>query len=345
MAKLQTGQLRDRSNPLPVKRLKTMSFFRYFIILCFLSVFTFLNDSCKSGSRVTVTTANVSEITQTTAVSGGIITSGRWGPITSRGVCWADKIDPTIADNYTSEGIETGSFISYLTGLQPGTDYYLRAYVTSATDTVYGRNIAFLTLAYGTVNDIEENVYNVVTVGKQIWMSENLKTTSYNTGEAIPLVEDEAKWAGLTTPAFCWYKNDEDAFNPTYGALYNWYSVNTGKLCPSGWHVPGDEEWTELTTFLGGEEIAGGKLKEASQTYWVEPNFGATNESGFSAFPGGFRYKDGKFFDLGFSAYWWSSKEYSAERAWFRFLYYNDGVTYRFNNVKKNGFSVRCIKD
>lgn len=301
--------------------------------------------SCKNKSQgIIITTTNVSAITQTTAVSGGNIRVN-WGPVKARGVCWATTTDPKVEDDHTSDGTETGSFVSILTGLQPGTDYYVRAYATSETDTIYGSNISFTTKDFETVTDIEGNVYKNILIGNQTWMAENLRTTRFNDGTAIPLVKDEAAWAGLSTAAYCWYKNEEDAFKPVYGALYNWYSVNTGKLCPSGWHVPGDDEWSSLTTLLGGENIAGGKLKEPGLTYWVEPNAGATNESGFSAFPGGFRYSDGKFFDFGFSSYWWSSKDYSGSRAWFRFLYYSDGNIYRFNNDKKNGFSVRCLKD
>jgi uncharacterized protein (TIGR02145 family) len=302
--------------------------------------------SCKNRpSQVILTTSNVLGITQTSAVTGGNITYENWSRMTARGVCWSTTTDPTLEDYKTNDGTGSGNFISTLTGLQPETDYYVRAYATSETDTVYGRNILFSTKGYETMTDIEGNVYKNVTVGTQTWMAENLKTTRYNDGSSIPLVKDETKWAGISTPAYCWYKNDEDAFKPVYGALYNWYSISTGKLCPVGWHVPGDEEWNVLTIYLGGEDIAGGKLKETGSTYWVEPNTGATNESGFTAYPGGFRYIDGKFFDFGFSCYWWSSTEYSESRSWFRFIYYNDAIAHRFNNNKKNGFSVRCIKD
>jgi uncharacterized protein (TIGR02145 family) len=158
-------------------------------------------------------------------------------------------------------------------------------------------------------------------------------------------VAEEAAWAGLSKPGYSWYKNDESAFKSPYGALYNWYSVSRGKLCPAGWHVPDDAEWTILTTFLGGESIAGGKLKETGTTYWVDPNGEATNEFSYKALPGGFRYYDGKFFDFGFSCYWWSSVNSSESKAWFRFIYYEDGSFYRFDNNKKMGLSIRCIKD
>ena len=238
MGRIPAGQPRDRSNPLPFKTMNMSSFYNIRTILFLLPLLILLNDSCNNKSGIIITTSDVSEITQTTAVSGGFIKAAKWGPVTARGVCWATTTDPTLADDKTSDGDQTGSFVSKLTGLQPGTDYYLRAYVTSSTDTVYGRNISFLTQAYSTVTDVEGNVYNVVTIGNQAWMAENLRTTMYSDSTSIPLVKDEIKWAILSTPAYCWYKNDEEAFKPTYGALYNWYSVNTGKLCPDGWHVP-----------------------------------------------------------------------------------------------------------
>ncbi|MBI5010148.1 MAG: fibrobacter succinogenes major paralogous domain-containing protein, partial [Bacteroidia bacterium] len=137
------------------------------------------------------------------------------------------------------------------------------------------------------VSDIDGNVYQTVTIGTQVWMKENLKTTKLNDGIALPNVIDNAAWAALTTTGYCWYNNDATTYKSTYGALYNWYAVNTGKLCPIGWHVPSDDEWTLLTTFRGGYSVAGGKLKETGTLHWTSPNTGATNETGFTALPGG----------------------------------------------------------
>jgi uncharacterized protein (TIGR02145 family) len=176
-------------------------------------------------------------------------------------------------------------------------------------------------------------------------MAENLRASRYNDSTPIPNVKDGGKWAALTTPALCWYKNSEAAFKPIYGAMYNWYTVNTRKLCPSGWHVPSSEEWTALSAVLGGEEVAGGKLKEKGEAYWSIPNEGATNEYRFTALPGGLRYSDGEFRDFGFGGYWWTSSELSEDRAYFLFLFYQDAKLFRFDNSKKNGFYVRCIKD
>jgi uncharacterized protein (TIGR02145 family) len=198
------------------------------------------------------------------------------------------------------------------------------------------------------IKDIDDNVYNTVTIGTQVWMAENLKTTKYKDGTAILLVTDGAAWAALITPGCCWYNNDAATYKATYGALYNWYTVNTGKLCPTGWHVPTDIEWTTLTTFLGGELVAGSKLKETDVTHWLSPNTGATNESGFTALPGGYRFGsfgNGMFFSIGVSGYWWSSTEYNTYNAWYRSVDYDGSDVYRNGSSKNNGFSVRCLRD
>jgi len=197
-----------------------------------------------------------------------------------------------------------------------------------------------------TVKDIEGNVYKTVTIGTKVWMAENLKTTKYNDGTAIPLVTDDKAWEALTTPAYCWYNNDATANKKTYGALYNWYTVNTKKLCPTSWHVPSDAEWTTLTTNLGGISVAGGKLKETSTTHWQSPNTGATNETGFTALPGGFRSLDGACLSIGLDGLWWSAAEDNAAEAWYRHLYYEGSVSRRDNEGnKRDGFSVRCLRD
>jgi uncharacterized protein (TIGR02145 family) len=149
----------------------------------------------------------------------------------------------------------------------------------------------------------------------------------------------------LSSPGYCWYNNDQTTYGETYGSLYNWYVVETGKLCPIGWHVPTDAEWTTLYDFLGGFNIAGGKLKETGTMHWNSPNIGATNESGFTALPGGNRSTIG-FNNVGSMGFWWTATEYSPSYAWVRFMDYNmieghwDSEAY-----KQRGFSVRCIKD
>jgi uncharacterized protein (TIGR02145 family) len=149
----------------------------------------------------------------------------------------------------------------------------------------------------------------------------------------------------MKTPGYCWYNNDEVANKAIYGALYNWFAVNTGKLCPTGWHVPTNEEWTTLINYLGGLETSGGKLKEFGVTHWNSPNIGATNESGFSSLPGGYRNLSGIFYFLGNYGYWWSSTEVESNYAWYRSLNYNTNKAYSNNLSKMGGFSVRCIRN
>jgi uncharacterized protein (TIGR02145 family) len=198
--------------------------------------------------------------------------------------------------------------------------------------------------------DGDNNNYSVVQIGTQIWMAENLRTTKYNDGAVIPLITDINAWAVLTTPGYCWYNNDEATFKNTYGGLYNWYvtdiSSNGGKeVCPTGWHLPSDAEWTTLSTFLGGESIAGGKMKETGTTHWASPNSDATNESGFTSIPGGSRYFDGTFDLLGQYSQWWSSSEFSIDNSWFRYLAVDNGSVTRISDSKQYGLSLRCFRE
>jgi uncharacterized protein (TIGR02145 family) len=196
----------------------------------------------------------------------------------------------------------------------------------------------------GTMSDIDGNVYHYVTIGTQTWMAENLKTTRLNDGTTIPLVTVDTLWAALTTPGFCWY-NDSDSYKATYGALYNWYAVNTGKLAPKGWHVPTDSEWTVLTTFLGGTKVAGGKLKDTGTAYWDSPNTGATDEYGFKALPGGCRIFLGSFWYAGTFCYLWSATAYDSTSAWDRVPVNNDTYVGVYFNLYQYGIGVRCVRD
>lgn len=193
------------------------------------------------------------------------------------------------------------------------------------------------------VTDIEGNVYQVVKIGEQYWMAENLKVTKLNDGTAIPLATDNSVWGSATTPVYCWYDNNI-ANKDVYGALYNFHCVSTGKLCPTGWHVPTESEWNILQAELGGELVAGGKMKETGTTYWNSPNTGATNESGFNARGSGVRFLAGVFGDLKNVALWWTSTE-GGPGAWFRSVHNQNTNLNSQGYNKKNGLSVRCIKD
>jgi uncharacterized protein (TIGR02145 family) len=203
------------------------------------------------------------------------------------------------------------------------------------------------------VKDIDNNKYDIITIGTQTWMAENLKTTRYNDGTLIPLITDNTPWGNASTnksPGYCWY-NNESSNLISYGALYNWYAINTTtngnkNVCPTGWHVPTDGEWTTLTTYLGGETVAGGKMKEAGLAHWNTPNEGATNESGFAGLPGGLRYYNGIFYDVGSYGYWWSSTEDDSTIARYRYLRDGSGIVVRKDGFNKgSGFSVRCLRD
>jgi uncharacterized protein (TIGR02145 family) len=202
------------------------------------------------------------------------------------------------------------------------------------------------------VTDIDGNTYPTVSIGNQCWMSENLKTSRYRNGGLIPNVTDNTAWSNSTIGAWSYYNNAE-ANNAIYGKLYNWYTTLGDTLCPTGWGVPTDAEWTILTTYLGGGSVAGGKMKVTGTTYWESPNTGATNESGFSALPGRFRTGDGRFASIEISAFFWSATEDPSgyndldERylAFHRGLLNSAGNVYRYSEPKSNGESVRCLRD
>ena len=198
----------------------------------------------------------------------------------------------------------------------------------------------------GTVTDIDGNIYHTVTIGTQVWMVENLKVTHYRNGDPIAHIIDDTLWVHLTSGAFCNY-NDDGVNGSTFGRLYNWYAIAEAHIIsPVGWHVPSDAEWTTLTTYLGGESIAGGKLKEKDTIHWNTPNTGATNETGFTALPGGYRgFIDGTFYNIGSSGIWWSSTEGNASKAWDLFLNCSSSDVIRGTTWKGFGFSVRCVRD
>jgi uncharacterized protein (TIGR02145 family) len=296
-----------------------------------------------------LTTTGVTSITQTTAVSGGTITNDNGGIVTERGVCWSTNQNPTIFDNKSEDDAGIGIFLSSITGLTLGTTYYIRAYATNIIGTTYGTQISFTTLLAGQFSDIDGNVYNTVIIGSQTWMKENLKTTKYANGDVIGTTTPATLDIGMESrPKYQWASGSNESNVATYGRIYTGYAtVDYRKVCPINWHVPTDVEWTELTTNLGGESIAGGKLKETGTTHWQSPNTGATNETGFTALPGGYRFNGGIFDGIGLNGTWWSSTTINSSSAEIRQMAYNQTyarkVIYGWN--MNTGFSVRCVKD
>jgi uncharacterized protein (TIGR02145 family) len=216
-----------------------------------------------------------------------------------------------------------------------------------------------------TVTDVDGNSYNTVTISGQVWMVQNLRTTKYRDGSAVPNVTSHTSWGTLTTGAWAAYDNDAGNVS-TYGRHYNWHAVNDPRgLCPQGWHVPTDADWKTLETALGmpaaqlnqndamrgGAQNVGGKLKSTTN-HWAQPNTGANNESGFTALPGGVRYSDyepgvdpSSFFEIGESGAWWSATANDANSAWARQLLHQDAGIYRGHEVKQEGYCVRCVRD
>ena len=287
-----------------------------------------------------VATTTIPTGTASLLESGGNITSDGGLEITARGVCWGTTSDPTIEKDYSiSDGNEIGTYKSQIKGLLGNTTYYIRAYATNIEGTGYGNTLCFVT-------DADGNVYHPVTIGTQVWLVENLKTTHYRNGDPISNVTDDTEWSNLTTGAYCSY-NNQDSLAAIYGQLYNWYAVtDSRKLTPSGWHVPTDAEWTTLENYLGGINIAGGKLKESGTTHWGSPNTGATNESGFCALPGGQRVTPWYTTGIGGAAFFWTSTETSTESAYWRYLASDKAsIDNKGNYYKVAGFSVRCLKD
>jgi len=323
-------------------------------------------SSCeKSLNLPVVSTTSVSAITQTSAITGGNVTSDGGATVTERGVLYSTSSDPINTGTKVTVGSGTGTFSTKLTGLTNGTTCYFVAYATNSAGTAYGDELSFttdkpdITGQTGTLRDYDGNAYNWIGIGKQAWMAENLKVTHYADGTAIPLVEGKTAWdaLGITDKAYCWY-NHSTSNGEIYGGMYTWATAMNGAasstsnpsgvqgVCPAGWHVPSSMEWTYMTDYLGGKGVAGGKLKETGTIHWADPNTGATNETGFTALPGGYRNSNGHLFNLiGSYGYWWSTSAYDADNIYRRYMGYDYANVYSYFNSKNYGFSVRCVRD
>ncbi|PLX00877.1 MAG: hypothetical protein C0591_00430 [Marinilabiliales bacterium] len=306
------------------------------------------------GQAPTLTTASVINITSSSATSGGNITSDNGSSVTARGVCWSINPTPTINDSKTIDGTGIGSFQSSITGLSPDQTYYIRAYATNASGTGYGSALQFLTLGGGgaTVTDADGNTYNTVTIGTQVWLKENLKTTKYNDGSPIPHEPNGWDWMGLTTPAYTWYEDDYEQFGTVYGALYNWYvcdpaSNGNKNVCPAGWHVPSKDEFNILLEYLGGSAIAGGKMKEAGTEHWQDVNVGATNESGFTGLGAGGIAANYSRNIKRYGTFWTTTPAEIPENYAYKISLFHGSefISANSSTPRWHGVSVRCIKD
>lgn len=226
------------------------------------------------------------------------------------------------------------------TGLTSNTDYTYRVYAFNSYGNSSYSNEQLITTGVPGTN------ISSVTICNQTWSSQNLNVSHYRNGDVIPQVTDDNEWSALTTGAWCWYNNDSAGYGARYGKLYNFYAVKDSRgLAPEGWHVASDSEWSVLDNCIGGSLISGGALKEAGLTHWRSPNAGATNSSGFSALPGGYRFNDGTFYFNTTHGYFWTATDFNLSNAWFRNVYYFHTELIRNYLTKVNGYSVRIVKD
>jgi len=358
---------------------------KHFVIsnICLLLILLSIFISCNLDDSITEATVDIfyiKSITDTTIILEGLDNAQyEVGPIKG-GVCWSTSENPTIANSRTTDiitsikdGVSSNYFEISLTRLASSTRYYLRAYATNKYGTSYGRQVIISTLTNtGSVLDIDGNEYKTVTIGDQTWMVENLKTTRYNDGTSIPNITDGNTWSKIKSPGYCWYNNDST--NKTiYGALYNWYTIETEMLAPTGWRVPSNEDWKTLETYLiahgfnydstttdnkiakslaattgwysaremGEDELWFMAPKEGDIGYDITTN----NSSGFSARPAGVRWDNGDFAYKGFESFWWCSWNVTEGWAYFRKLDYYRNDLYGMEYPTNNGFSVRCVRN
>ncbi len=331
----------------------------FYLLLIVTTVTLFALSNCKKKTEeqvtpadttktlATITTNSISAISQSSASCGGNISSDGNAAVTARGVCWSISQSPTILDSKSSNGTGIGAFTSSITGLTANTTYYVRAYATNSVGTAYGNQQTFTTTntAAGTVTDFDGNVYNTITIGTQVWMKENLKVLHYRNGNPITNVTDNTAWFNLSTEAYCLYDNLA-ANGQDYGVLYNFFAVtDTRNICPVGWHVPTDAEWTILTDYLGGLTVAGDKLREVGTAHWTSPNTGATNSSGFTGLPGGYRYSSGTFGTIHDRGLWWTATQQNSVNAAYRYVGFDFASVVASSANLKAGYSLRLVKD
>lgn len=340
-------------------------------ILLILIVSIIQLTSCKENhiektTLPVISTTPVSEIRNTKAISGGNITSDGGEIITTRGMCWSTEQTPTTSDTKSLNGEGAGNFLANIIGLSPNTTYFIRAFATNINGTAYGNTVSFTTQQDGSIGSFTDprdgNIYSTVNIGNQVWMAENLKYLPYLTGP------DYSPSESLNYYVYDYYGNTIEEAKATtnyndYGVLYNWTAAMAGftssetnpsgiqGACPDGWHLPSDSEWIQLVDYLGGPRKAGEKMKDKSEIYWYSTgsDYGAigTNESGFTALPGGYRASS---ISLSFErrrqkGFWWSSTEWNNTNVIAHHLDYKYAQIQRDYYSKSDGYSIRCVKN
>jgi uncharacterized protein (TIGR02145 family) len=309
------------------------------------------------GELATVITKKPTFVLATTATSGGIITNDGGTLITAKGICWSSDPEPTIEDNKIEYTTGPDDFKIYFTGLTINTQYYLRAFATNSAGTAYGNQIIFSTSRNGTFTDSRDgHVYKWIEIANQVWMAENLAW--------LPSVNPSSVESSLLPFYYVYGYEDTSVVEAvatynylTYGVLYNWTAAMNGEtssnenpsgiqgVCPNGWHLPSDSEWSEMADSVGGESIAGTLLKEEGFEHWNNSGYPGTNVTGFTALPGGYRDHNVQFYLIGTAGYWWTSTESQPLVAFYRRLYSTWINIDRNGELTNFGLCVRCIKD
>ncbi len=309
----------------------------------------------------TISTNAISSISATTAVGGGNISNDGGAEVTARGVCWGTSPNPTIANNKTTDGTGTGSFSSSITGLTLGVTYYVRAYATNSAGTAYGSEVTFKTVVL-TVTDIDGNVYSTVNLGNQIWMAENLKTTRFRNGSLIGTTTNELflDIPHLYTPVFQWPCSGVEAYVSTYGRLYTLYAASDSRgVCPYGWHLPSNYEWTTMVEYINSHYSNGAKAMASKTGVWANSTVSGAvgniqtgnNACGFNAVPSGYMVFDwwfgfeGEFWNTGYKTIWWTRNSYNDTDGYCWRMQFDENVVTSVRFSMRNGLSVRCVKD
>lgn len=332
---------------------------RPILLSCYFMLFACSKTS--ESPAISVSTQAVNLITAFSGQTGGTITCSATDSVSVRGVCWSTTRNPTTAMSKTVNGGGRGTFSATLIGLLPSTLYYIRAYSIVNGELYYGNELSFTTLVnsdntnlcghsnvlnpsvvYGNVSDNDGHAYRTVKIGNQTWMAENLKTTRFSNGDAINALPDSIGWIGSTSPAWVYYKND-DQNDCLHGKLYNWSTaVDNRNVCPTGWHVPTLNDWNILADSVGGKSVAG-KLKCSGE--WAPPNFSAENGTGFSALPSGYRDLKAKYVYQSYTGVWWTTSLDIGGAAYYAELNHHLGGITLVQGNKKTGYSIRCVKD
>lgn len=324
-----------------------MKKYNTFNVLIFF-ILTFSMISCKkdeTGTLPTILTYIPKYIASTSATLGIIVDPDGDSDFIC-GIYLSASPDPETTGTQFQIGNQAGTFLGQISGLTPETEYFVKAYVKNAAEEVLAEEKSFTTPAL--VYDFDNNEYETIIMENQLWMGSNLSTTHYLNGDLIGTTEPSTlDITGESSPKYQWSYGGDDANALIYGRLYTFYTIaDPRNVCPDGWHIPSDSEWAILETTLGGYEEAGSKIKERGNSHWIAPyNLDATNESLFTALPGGYRNNTGEFVHEENYAYFWSSTASDEDMGWLRTLYVQSAEVMRDDFDKNSAVSVRCIKD